>query len=65
MSLTYKAVIAWLVYQLLAWAGVDTPLSGSVESALDLIVNVALAVTALYGRYRAGGINALGGRIYY
>lgn len=62
MSLTYKAVIVWLVYQLFEFAGFRLPVEGSVESAIDLILNIGLALTALYGRYRAGGINIFGAR---
>ena len=63
MSLTYKSVIVWLVYQLLKWAGFSLPVEGAVESALDLVINVGLALLTLYGRYRAGGLNILGGRV--
>ena len=62
-SLTYRAVIIWLVYQLFKWAGFELPVEGSVESAVDLAINVGLALTALYGRYRKGDLNIFGGRL--
>lgn len=62
MSLTYKAVIAWLIYQLFKWAGFEVPGEGSVESAIDLVVNVGLALLTLYGRYRVGDLTPFGSR---
>lgn len=61
-SLTYRAVIVWLVYSVFKWSGFDMPGEGSVESAIDLIINLGLAGMALYGRWRAGNLNIFGGR---
>jgi len=61
-SLTYKAVIVWLVYNVFKWSGFEIPGEGSVESAIDLIINLVLALTALYGRWRAGGLSVFGAR---
>ena len=62
-SLTYKAIVIWLVYQLFKWAGFGLPIEGSVESAVDLAINVGLAVAALYGRWRKGDLTVFGSRL--
>lgn len=54
MSLTYVGIIALLLAQIL-----PVEEAGRVAEALVLIVSTGIA---LYGRYRLGGITALGTR---
>lgn len=51
-SLTYVAVLV------LAAMGVE-----NAEAVVDAILTIAVAVMALYGRYRAGGISVFGWRV--
>lgn len=62
MSMTYVGVIVLLLSALLKSAGIDiagTDLTNFVLLAGQIIG----AVVALYGRYRVGGITALGTRL--
>ena len=61
-SLTYRGVAIMLLSALLQYTG--TPFAeGQIESFVETIILLIGAAMSLYGRYRAGGINALGGRI--
>ena len=62
MSLTYKSAIIWLIYQLLKIAGIELPGEGAIETAIDIAVNIGLALVTLYGRWRVGDLKILGGR---
>ena len=58
-SLTYAGVLTMVIGVVLDTAG--TPVvDGDVETTVTTLVKLAGAIAALYGRYRAGGVNALG-----
>lgn len=60
-SLTYSGVIVMVIGFIFQLAGV--PLAeGNAESFVKFGAELIGVIMALYGRYRLGGINALGGR---
>ena len=62
MSLTYKGVIALVIYQILKVSGMPVPGEGAVETTIDMIIQVGLAVITLYGRWRVGDLKVFGAR---
>ena len=61
-SLTYRGVAIMLLSALLQYTG--TPFAdGQIETFVETVILLVGAAISLYGRYRVGGINAIGGRI--
>lgn len=58
-SMTYAGVIVFILNALLQHAGISV-LPDQVNQALNTGLQVVSAVLILYGRYRAGGVSALG-----
>lgn len=59
ISLTYTGVVVMLLVSL-AKAGGYQLSEADIQKAVDVIVTLIGAALALYGRYRAGGVNLLG-----
>lgn len=62
MSLTYIAIIVEVLNFLLPKIGVVVS-TDSLTTTIQVLIAVGAGIAALYGRYRAGGITALGFRL--
>lgn len=61
MSLTYTSIIVAVLASVLPKAGIMIG-TDELTTTISVLVTIAAGITALYGRYRAGGISALGFR---
>ena len=61
-SLTYTGVIVMTLGFLFQHVGLPFD-TGNAETTINFVVELIGVLTALYGRYRLGGINPLGNKI--
>lgn len=61
--MSYSTTFAFLIFSLLGWLGVSHIISqGDIATIIDNVIQVVGIVGAAYGRYKAGGVTALGFR---
>ena len=61
MSQTYLGIYTMLLGVLTEWLGVPL-VDGQAEDFVKTVLAIGGALWAMWGRYRIGGLNALGGR---
>lgn len=60
-SLTITATAVWLIKTLLQSAGIAVP-ETEIQSFLNVAINIILAASIWYGRWRKGDISIIGQR---